>query len=114
MDRRQRLLARREQLLGRLPPLGQVLRGSFLVRVRRCGKATCRCLRGAGHRTAYVSVTFPDGSTEQISLPRALEPIARSWVGNYQRWWATVERVSAINRDLLRRRLVEPDERSRR
>lgn len=114
MTRREQLLARRERLLARVPSLAQVLRGSFLIRVRRCGKPTCRCLRGAGHRTAYVSVTFADGSTQQISLPRALEPVARSWVGNYQRWWETLERISALNRELLRRRLVEPDARSRR
>jgi hypothetical protein len=107
MTRWEQLIARRKRLLLRLPPFEEVLRGSFLVRVRRCGKPTCRCVRGAGHRTAYVSVTFADGSTQQISLPRALEPVARSWVRNYQQWWATLERVSAINRELLRTRLVE-------
>lgn len=114
MGRQEQLLARRGRLLLRLPSLGQVLRGSFLIRVRRCGKLSCQCVRGTGHRTAYVSVTFPDGSTQQISLPRTLEPVARSWVRNYQRWWDTLERISAINRELLRRRLVAPDAPSRR
>jgi hypothetical protein len=113
MTRREQLLARRARLIRLLPPLDHVLRGSFLVRVRRCGKSACRCVDGPGHRTAYVSVTFADGSTKQVSLPRALEPVARSWVHNYQRWWDTLERISGINRELLQRRLVAPETPSR-
>ncbi len=108
MMTRQKLLARRQQLLSRLPPLAEVLRGSFFIRRRRCGKEGCRCARGAGHRTAYIAVTFKDGTTEQVALTRDLEPLARAWVRNYQHWWDVVERVSRINRDLLRRRLVGP------
>lgn len=110
MPSRDALLAQRRELLTDLPPLGEVLRGSFFVRRLRCGKAErCRCGRGQLHRAAYVSVTFKDGSTEQISVPRALEPVARTWVRNYQRWWKTVERISGINRELLHRRLVAPE-----
>ena len=100
------LQARRRRLLADLPPLAEVLRGSFFVRHRRCGKATCRCARGQGHRVAVVGITFRDGSTEQVSVPRALEPVARTWVRNYARWWDAVERISAINRQLLRQRRV--------
>ena len=102
------LLARRRRLVAQLPPVGEVLRGSFFVRQRRCGKPSCRCASGAGHRVAVVGITFRDGSTEQISVPRHLEPLARAWVRNYGRWWQAVERISAINRELIRRRLVGP------
>jgi hypothetical protein len=104
------LITRRQRLLDRLPSLSEMVRGSFFVRRRRCGKPGCRCNRTRGHRTAYVSVTFKDGTTEQISLPRELEPVARRWVQNYERWWQTVEGVSRINRELLRRRLIDPAE----
>ena len=50
----------------------------------------------------YLTVTMPGGRTEQISLPKALVPIATQWVQNYQRWWETIERISAINREILR------------
>jgi len=102
------LLARRRRLVAQLPPLGEVLRGSFFVRRRRCGKPACRCASGAGHRVAVVGITFRDGSTEQIAVPRDLEPLARTWVRNYARWWQGIERISAINRELIRRRLVGP------
>lgn len=104
-----RLLARRQRVLDDLPPLHEILRGSFFVRQRRCGKPTCHCVRGAGHRVAVVGVTFADGTTAQIAVPPDLEPVARRWVRNYQRLWQGIERLSAINRELLRRRLVAPD-----
>lgn len=109
MPRPDQLLARRQQLLDDLPPLHEILRGSFFVRRRRCGKPSCRCARGPGHRTAVVGVTFADGSTAQVAVPPDLEPVARRWVRNYQRLWLGIERLSAINRELLRRRLVIPD-----
>jgi hypothetical protein len=109
MEPREKLLARRQQALVRLPPLEQMVRGSFFVRHRRCGKAGCRCNSGPGHRTAYLAVTLQDGKTEQIALPRQLESVAKVWVGNYQRWCQAVEDVSRINRDLIRRRLVDPE-----
>lgn len=102
-------LGRKRQLLVGLPPLEEVLRGSFFVRRLRCGKSDrCRCGQGKLHRAAYLSVTRSDGTTEQISIPRGLERLARDWVRNYARWWQAVEHISALNRDLIRRRRGEP------
>ena len=106
-------LVRRRRIVEGLPPLEEMLRGSVFVRMLRCGKPGCRCATGEGHRATYLSVTFPGGRTEQISLPASLVPVAKRWVANYLRWWEAVEKVSEINRQLLRiRREHEP--RSRR
>jgi len=110
MSKREDLLARRQRLQTTLPPVEEILRGSFFVRSRRCGRPQCHCARDSGHRTALVGVTYADGSTEQIVVPASLERLARTWVGNYQNWWKTIERISTINRELLRRRLVGPTE----
>jgi hypothetical protein len=63
-------------------------------------------------------VSFAGGRTVQVSLPAALVATARRWVANYQAWWQAIERVSEINRDLLRRRGIpsgaaEPPARAR-
>ena|SRR3989338_3812773 len=100
------LLNRRRRAVQELPPLEEMVRGSVLVRRLRCGKPGCHCASSDGHRVIYLSVTFGGGRTEQISLPASLVPLARRWVANYLRWWEAVERVSAINRQLLRKRRV--------
>jgi hypothetical protein len=105
-DPASRLLRRRDALLASLPPLGEVLRGSFFQRTIRCGKPSCRCASGAGHQVAYLGVTLAGGRTQQITVPQPLVPLVRRWVANYQRWWRAVERISEINRQLLRERLL--------
>lgn len=104
MDSPDKLQARRRRLLEALPPLEEVLRGSVFVRSLRCGKAGCRCASGEGHRVTYLSVTFPGGRTEQISLPPDLVRTAELWVKNYKLWWRAIEELSAINRQVLRQR----------
>ena len=106
----ERLLARRARVRGRLPPFEELVRGSVFTRRMRCGKPTCHCTRGVLHRATYLGVSFAGGRTRQISLPPALVATARRWVANYQAWWRAIETISAINRDLLRRRRSAPGE----
>ena len=96
------LTDRRQRLLQKLPPLDEVLRGSLVERLVRCGKQTCRCARGELHEAVYLSVTHRGGRTEQISLPRDLVGRVRHGIAIYSKWWEILERISAINRDLLR------------
>jgi len=42
-------------------------------------------------------------SNGQISLPAELVPIAKRGVALYHVWWAAIEKLSAINRDLIRK-----------
>ena len=97
-----RLLIQRQRVVEKLPPIEAVLRGSILERAVRCGQPSCRCASGERHSATVLTVSFPGGRTEQISLPAAVLPTVRGWVANYQRWWEIIEKVSAINRDLLR------------
>jgi hypothetical protein len=103
------LLLQRTKIPRTLPPLEEVLRGSFLQREIRCGKPTCRCAKGLGHPIAYVTVTFPGGRTQQVTVPRNLARTVRLCINNYRRWWQAIEEVSAINRRLLQLRQIPSD-----
>ena len=107
------LLDRRRRAVRSLPPFEEILRGTVLVRHIRCGKPGCHCVSGDGHKITYLSVTLAEGKTEQISLPKALVPVVKRWVSNYHAWRKAVEKVSAINRDLLREQRVEERSRDR-
>ena len=87
------LLERRRRILARLPPLEEILRGSVVVRSLRCGKPSCHCAEGEGHRATYLTVTLQGGRTEQISLPEALVPVATRGVAQYHAWWAVIDEV---------------------
>lgn len=103
------LLRRRHTVPKTLPPLEEVLRGSLLQREIRCGKPTCHCATGAGHPIVYVTVTFPGGRTQQVTVPPDLARTVRRWIGNYGRWWQAIEAVSALNRRLLQLREIPSD-----
>lgn len=104
----ERLLEQREILTSGLPSFAEIVRGSLVTRYRRCGKPTCHCVKGRGHGPAhYLVVTLKPGKTEQILLSEAMLPVARRFLDNYRRWWATSEKVSAVNRRLLRLRAAE-------
>jgi len=101
-----KLLGRREILASGLPSFAEIVRGSLVTRYRRCGKPTCHCVRTEGHGPAhYLVVTLKPGKTEQILLSEEMLPVARQFLDNYKRWGAAVEKVSAVNRRLLRLRV---------
>lgn len=103
-----RLLVQRETVTFGLPAFAEIVRGSLVTRYRRCGKPTCHCAKGRGHGPAhYLVVTLKPGKTEQILLSEAMLPVARQFLDNYRRWWAASEKVSALNRRLLRLRATE-------
>jgi len=101
-----KLFEQREILTSGLPPFAQIVRGSLVTRYRRCGKPTCHCVQSRGHGPAhYLVVTLKPGKTEQILLSEEMLPVARQFLDNYKRWWTALEKVSAVNRRLLRLRV---------
>jgi hypothetical protein len=102
-----KLFKRREVLASGLPSFAEIVRGSLVTRYRRCGKPTCHCAKGRGHGPAhYLVVTLKPGKTEQILLSEQMLPVAQQFLNNYKRWWAALEKVSAVNRRLLRLRVA--------
>ena len=107
MNSKKSLFLRRDRVVRKLPPLNELVRGSLLERHLRCGKPTCYCADGEGHKVWYLTASFAGGRTEQVTVPEALVPVVRQWVKNYHLWWGGVEEVSTINRELLRKRWID-------
>ena|SRR2546422_435368 len=107
MHSKNSLIIRRDRILQKLPPMHELVRGSLVERHLRCGKTGCYCAGGQGHRAWYLTASFAQGKTEQVTVPEALLPVVRQWIENYHRWWDGLEKISAINRDLLRKRWID-------
>jgi hypothetical protein len=104
--RRERTIAARQKLLGRLPVTGEILRGSLLQRTIRNHAGGCaKCASGEGHPLAVLTVSYPGGCTRQFSLRRERVAEVRRWLRNYQKLKEALEAICERNHDLLR-----PDE----
>ena len=98
------LRSRREGLTKNLPPLGEILRGSLLERYMTCGKPDCRCARGERHGPVwYLSVTLDQTHRIGATVPPEQVEQVRRWIENYQQMKDRLEKISEINRELLRR-----------
>ncbi len=101
----------RDRLLRGLPDLAKILRGSLVARFRRCGRPTCHCARkkDPGHGPAYyLMVTIATGKTVLIYIPSERKHEVETWIENFRRARETLERISTLNRELLRQRKLFP------
>jgi len=80
-----------------------LLRGTVAVRQRVCGKAGCRCARGARHTAMYV-VYREAGRTTQIYVPHAWEERVRRWVRQYGQVRELLEKLSSLYEGRVRQR----------
>jgi len=95
---------RRQGLTQRLPPLTEVLRGSLMERYLTCGNPSCKCAKGERHGPVwYLSVTLDQSHRKGSTLPPDQVEQARRWIANYHEVKEHLEKISDINRELLRR-----------
>lgn len=95
---------RRESLLKLLPPLRGILRGSLTERFLTCGKPDCRCARGERHGPVwYLSVSLDQAHRTGTTVPSDQITQVRRGIEDYHRVKEHLEKISDINRELLRR-----------
>ena len=95
----------RQALLRQLPPLKAILRGSLIERYKRCGKPGCKCADGPGHGPKYyLSVSHPGLRPQMDYVPQDDYRQTQELLANYRQARDILEKVSEINRELLRRR----------
>jgi hypothetical protein len=80
-----------------------VIRGTLLIRRRRCGKANCHCARGDGHESLFLVIS-ENGRTRQLFVPKDWESRVRRWVEDYHHARELLEEVSRIYWDKVRQR----------
>jgi hypothetical protein len=97
-------LHQRRQGLAKLPPVSGILRGSLMERYVTCGNPSCKCARGERHGPNwYLSVTLGPGRTTGSVIPEEKVDEVRSGIENYHKVKDQLEKISDINRELLRR-----------
>src|SRR2546426_11062390 len=95
---------RRQGLVKLLPPAEEILRGSLIERYVTCGNPNCKCARGERHGPVwYLTVTLGPGRTTGTIVPLHLLERVRRWIDNFHKLKEHLEKISDINRELLRR-----------
>jgi hypothetical protein len=91
------LRSRAAQLLSK----AGLLHGHLATRYQTCGKPNCRCARGEKHEV-FVLVLHEAGQTEQIPVPRRLEPAVRRWVEQERSLQGLLAKLSDLHTRRLR------------
>ena len=98
------LRRRREGLTKVLPPLAEIMRGSLMERYLTCGNPGCKCARGERHGPIwYLSVTLDQSHRSGWTVPGDQVEQVRRWIENYHQVKKNLEKISDINRELMRR-----------
>lgn len=106
ISRRSQLEQRRDHLLARMRALAEqpVLRGSLVLRARRCGRANCACARDATsrHKSLVLSVHL-DGKTRLVHVREQDEERVREALARGRRLLQTLTELTACEvAELLR------------
>lgn len=108
------LRQRRQGLAHQLPPVTEVLRGSLVERYVTCGNPACKCAKGERHGPLwYLTVTLGRGRTTGGIVPAEHVDQVRGWIENYHKVKDHLEKISEINRELLRRQREQQRKRKR-
>jgi hypothetical protein len=100
------LRARRRRLASGLSDVEALLRGTVVTQGRRCGKETCRCAGGQLHGPyTYLSVPRPGARPRLVYVPAELAETVAGQVAVAARVEALLAEITAINTELLARRL---------
>jgi hypothetical protein len=98
------LRRRLEGLAKQLPAHADFLRGTLIERYLTCGNPNCKCASGERHGPIwYLSVTLDAKHRTGITVPAERVGQVRRWIENYQDVKDRLEKISDINRELLRR-----------
>src|SRR6266576_5861654 len=91
----------RKQLLGELPDLAEIVRGSLLDRRIFHRRGCLKCRRGEGHRVWVLTVGYPGGRTRQFTVPAQHKGQVQRWLRNYRKLRAKLEAICELNHELL-------------
>jgi hypothetical protein len=101
------LLARRRALAERLGSVEEVLAGTLTEQTRRCGKAGCRCAGGEPHGPYAYFTARPQGRGRARYVPAGAAEVVRRYLQRGEQVETVLAEISAINAELLARRVLE-------
>jgi len=92
------------KLVGQLPPLDDLLRGSLLERhtFHPAAVSCATCASGKGHHQWVLNVNYPGAKTRQVTLHPGQVAQVRRQIANLDRTRQILEQICETNQQQLR------------
>jgi hypothetical protein len=78
----------------------RMIRGSFVVLAKKCGKPNCRCATGETHPTSYLSIS-EEGRRRMVHIRVADVAVVREAADRYRRFREARAALAKLSADLL-------------
>ena len=102
--KRDKLENKRKKLARQLIHLDPWIQGTVVETMRICGSKGCACRHGGAKHPA-MSLTWKEkGKTCCLYVPRRMEKEIKLWAQNYKRVKAIMQKVTEVQRDIIRLR----------
>lgn len=97
----------KQKIAQNLPPLTEVLRGTFIKLYQVCARGNCRCHKSKKYRHGpFYRVSFSKkGRSYHIYVPLKDRKKVKIWVDNYNKLWQGIENISALNIKLIQKKI---------
>lgn len=101
------LLAKRQQLFGKLMKLTEMVNGNVIQIYRRCGKPGCKCATGEKHGPALALHFKEEGRSQMVYLPRGNVTECRRRRTQYNRFKELTKQILSVNRQILKLQIAQ-------
>lgn len=106
-SRNKTLLRERQKLLQELSSLSNLIRGSMFQRYSACSRPNCACRNGKRHGPrSYVAITQKNVQ-KQYYVQKEQVKVVRDSIKQYHRSLKIAERITVINLELMRGRILD-------
>jgi hypothetical protein len=98
----EQLLMLRKSTAKTLSKQGKIIKGSFVILRRTCGKKNCKCYKkGELHTSLYLSQSHK-GKTRMIYIPKKHEKEVKEYAKNHKLVLKSLEELSEINLKIIK------------
>jgi len=99
-----KIKAEKEKVLRAAPALGEIIRGTFREVRLECIRKKCKCHKAKKYRHGpFYRIGYGKGKKiHTVYVPKAKKVQAKRYTDNYNRLWDAIERISALNIQLLK------------
>jgi hypothetical protein len=101
--RKENLLGKQKKLIQSLGTISPFIIGSITVVKRICGNKKCQCRKNPEKKHPAMYLTWKENNkTKALYIPVIMEQEVKSWSENYKTVKKVIQKISDVQKDLLK------------